>query len=813
MFPASEVLRSLPLYARDCAGVAATERGLAKTVLGKDGEPIEIPLTSTLVYVAAFVVRIRGAARSHAVHLRFADPSTGSTLDREIPYETLLSEDLLLKSVPGFSVRPLRDAFSTVRHYLISQIPQSPRRVVLEQSGWIHWAGQYYFAHAGGLLGTGLDGCPNAASAKTGTPETYGVIDVEAASSEVPVLGGKKGTVIDVSVELPPQFQIFDLPDPKVGEDRKRAAEAVLELTRVGDPNVMVPALLGLVYGMFVKPRWAMFLHGETGSGKTTVACLLQSFFTGSIAEGSYASLTSTANALAARHEGTANIPVIYDDFVPPAGRNNAAASQKLDDVIRPYTNGNAKERCRPDGSVRPSPVPSGTPIFTGEALPAERDSLRHRLLELPVGRETFEDAMKGQRPNRLDHIQAMAKNGLYQQFTASLLESIRRSGYEECVTFFYRTPSHSPFTTHLHKQSRLHSREVEMIECLYRTAEMLHEYFGVSGVEKEAVDDFDDAVITALNGLILRAREHAYENMPTLKFADLLRAMLFTGRCHIESESIREWYSLSDIDPKFLGYRAVEVMIPNPKNPEGEPVPATVYNPMGRRIGFTDTSNTIILDPISCLEAANQLAAGYGVAPISNSKREFGKILARENWIAKKRSDGNTLKYSYRGVKLDVWCIYTERLFDLELCTTEYGIYSLEELTHALDAEVANTLQKQASDHIRHIQRKIGIKTFKELLDIASNPSPIEIVPRDLHADAVEAGREIEIDITMSSRQGYDPPLPSQELDVVMTQEDRDRHDELKHDAEDDEELAEFDAIREEYGLPRYRSLLHPDQ
>src|SRR5206468_4771618 len=174
--------------------------------------------------------------------------------------------------------------------------------------------------------------------------------------------------------------------------------------------QVTVP-LLGAVYRAPVPlpTNCAGWLHGQSGTFKTSLCALAQQHFGETMAEGALpGNWTSTANNLEMQAFQLDGVVFVVDDYSPDVSKfeaqKRAAAADRL---LRGAANHSARGRLRADATMRP-PRPARAQILTSaEDLPPAGVSLRARTMVCEV-------AQGAVHPERLTAAQEAAGSGTY---------------------------------------------------------------------------------------------------------------------------------------------------------------------------------------------------------------------------------------------------------------------------------------------------------------------------------------------------------------------------------------------------------------
>ena len=177
----------------------------------------------------------------------------------------------------------------------------------------------------------------------------------------------------------------------------KAGAEMSLRMTRVLHPDVAA-ALLGVTYLAPLRewmaqtdtgPAFCLFLHGITGTHKSTAAALAMAHYGNFHAKNPPASFNDTANQIRRKAFLVKDMPILVDDYHPTSSvqeaRQMAATAQA---ISRAFGDGSDRGRLNADRTVSAAMPPRSVAIITGEDLPAVGESGLARYYIVEIGRE-----------------------------------------------------------------------------------------------------------------------------------------------------------------------------------------------------------------------------------------------------------------------------------------------------------------------------------------------------------------------------------------------------------------------------------------
>ena len=619
------------------------------------------------------------------------------TVELRVRHEDLADERTFLNAAPpGFALTSMSHAFSLLRECLMGDLATAEREAILTVLGWYLWMKKPVFAHAGGVICSEVDSSGIAPETNFGTAKIHSLVDIDQVCSDVPILAGKHSPIKKLHVQVPEQFRKYCLQPSTSKAEAKEAIRAVFELLAIGDPNVTYICVSSVFMTVIRDPRFALFLYGETGSLKTAFALLLLAFFVTNPQESDCASFKSTAIALAARFATSGNVPVIVDDYIQlPGARQLGEEARKADNLIRSIVNGNGRERAFGNGSLRPTDRPRGIAVITGEELPSGLESLKKRTLNIPVDKSSFEQALKGLRPNQFDRLQKLAEDGVLARAMGGFVAWV--AGRYDNLQDYFDQPDHC-----ISVDAASHRRLPDCANgILSGTAALLWYAQELDAITENEFEQHANAAIEAVESMLQRARLESLADCPTEAFAQLLQSSMASLRCYIEVKDIDDYVkSEAPIPMELLGYTEFEELLP--PDPEGgdakvdekpessgkEPgnhdetrtATRTVYRPHGVRIGWLE-NNCVDLIPDAVLAEANSMASKSGAIRLP-SKKAFGKMLASSGWIAEQTKDRNTYKVRRGSVVHDVWRMHAFRLFELPLSWGDFDVESYKQMT-----------------------------------------------------------------------------------------------------------------------------------
>ena len=174
----------------------------------------------------------------------------------------------------------------------------------------------------------------------------------------------------------------------------RQGAEMSLKMTRVLNPDVAT-SLLGVTYLAPLRewmaqtdtgPAFCLFLHGITGTHKSTAASLAMAHYGNFHSKNPPASFNDTANQIRKKAFLVKDMPLLVDDYHPTSSvqeaRQMAATAQS---ISRAFGDGSDRGRLNADRTVSAAMPPRSVAIITGEDLPAVGESglARYYIVEM----------------------------------------------------------------------------------------------------------------------------------------------------------------------------------------------------------------------------------------------------------------------------------------------------------------------------------------------------------------------------------------------------------------------------------------------
>ena len=448
---------------------------------------------------------------------------------------------------------------------------------------------------------------------------------------------GAAGLVDTISIQLPEALSRYELPAPPEGAELDAAVAASLAFLNTAPLEVTVP-LYGILWRSVLQGGdFGGFLAGRTGQGKTALAALLQQHSGPQMdARQLPTSWESTENVLEELACAAKDALMIIDEFVPSGANPMQVLQRKAERVFRGQANRSARQRMRPDGTLRQPRPPRGLILATGEDSPLG-ESLNARILKIDLPLDTVNFGV-------LTECQAAAAEGLFAQAMSGFLRWL--ANHYDAVQEHWSDDLRQLRSSFTREDG--HRRTFEnMASVALGWAYFLRFLADSELLPEVVVQRLWDWVLELLDE---RARLHA-ENIassdPTERYLSLLREALASGRAHVASIN-------GDMpeDPGVWGW----------KQEEGRPTDAG-RSPQGTRIGWLDGDEVYLL-PNVAYSVAKALSDAIG-NPLPVTERTLRKHLSESGMLsASENRETYAVRHTCEGARQSVLALKKDHLF-----------------------------------------------------------------------------------------------------------------------------------------------------
>jgi hypothetical protein len=339
--------------------------------------------------------------------------------------------------------------------------------------------------------------------------------------------GGTEG----LDVELPRGLDSYRLPE--ICDDPKEATAASLGILDVAPLSVTI-SLLAMVYSaplVEVGPfNLTLFLHGTSGSLKTTLACLAISHFGGPFTRVNVpATFESTDNYLERLLSQAKDVLLLIDDYYPQPTELKARQQEQIAQrVIRAEAAHSGRGRLRSDTSIRPQYPARGLLVCTGEMLPTGQ-STQARMLAIDIARDDV---------NLRNLNQAQSEASLYPYAMRSYVDWLA----PQIDNLKDRLPGEFSKLRDMFQQQNMHLNIPETLAQLLIGWDMMLEHaLSVSAITKEKQDELLRTGFETLVKLGQQQEERILAERPTGKFLDILSNLFAQKRIYVRSKQTGE--------------------------------------------------------------------------------------------------------------------------------------------------------------------------------------------------------------------------------------------------------------------------------
>ena len=376
-----------------------------------------------------------------------------------------------------------------VRHAIQMMVSKEyvPKETVYTHLGWRKIDGKWAYLHAGGVIGGPL-------------------------------------------AQVEPHKRLLRYVLPETVDNLKDALRASLALLDVAPREITIP-LLALVFlaplceplrVAGIEPGFMVWMFGQTGSMKSTLAALFLSHFGRFDNKSLPASFRDTAASLESVTFGAKDILLVIDDFYPP---HSFREREKLEGVAqqltRAYGDRTGRGRMTSSLTARASYPPRGMALATGEEIPlGESTMARHFILELPPG-SVLKDKLGKAQANRSLLSQAMRG---YLEHLAPQLDSLPQELLQQFEQLRERA-----------QKENGHPRLPEAVAQLYIGFNCFLDFC----ISQQVLSEEEGAKLAEeawkiLNQIVQRQSEVLRDQQPVYKFFRILQDLLAQRRVYL---------------------------------------------------------------------------------------------------------------------------------------------------------------------------------------------------------------------------------------------------------------------------------------
>lgn len=472
-------------------------------------------------------------------------------------------------------------------------------RIIYKHTGWRKIDGEWKYLHSGGAI-------------------------------------SKDGLEEDVEVSLPDDLIDMTLPQPQIGEQLVSSIKEFLNSLGVAPLYLTLVLFLAPFRAVLGKSDFGLFIYGQTGTRKTTMASICQRFFGANLCEERpVADFTGTANAIEVLQFIVKDALIFVDDFAPSKDPATMHRKEALADrMYRGNAGGSGRSRLNPDSTLKVKKYARGLILSTGEEMPGVR-SMRARVIAVEIKPDDLDLKM-------LRQVERASRQGVFAGLLSAVVkwlapqyEDVRRTLKDDVAD--------------LRDSLELktgHSRMVENLANLIVAARYLLRFF----LESEAISveesrKLEESWTEALRGVGEGQERFQLAEDPVEQFIEILKAALTGGLARIHS---RDGKDKDPSIPVFCWLKETSALMTSGKH----------------RIGWFDYSfrkgvEDLYLHPEWTLVAVHEFCTlkktQFGLSRISLEKYLNDRGMFKSTGLSTSRKT-YTIRRRCEGVTYEVW-------------------------------------------------------------------------------------------------------------------------------------------------------------
>jgi hypothetical protein len=440
---------------------------------------------------------------------------------------------------------------------------------------------------------------------------------------------GADGPVGSIEVDAPGELAHYALPPVRDISAAVRASLAMLEMGRIG--TALAAATYRAPLAHFRPATCSVWLEGQTGVLKSAITFVAQTHWGAYWRDRAPANWSGTANSLERLASGAKDALLVIDDFAPVGTSYDIQTLHRTADrLMRAQGNQGGRSRMNPDATLKPTYVPGGQIVGSGEETPRGQ-SLRARTFQLHVGKDDVD-------PAKLTQLQDDAAAGLLSEAMAGYVQWLAAQG-EELGKWFSAPRIAQPGAAHLRTSDNVASLAAGLNMFLQFAEE-------VGAIEAGQYKALYERAVALLEGHVAAQNEEQRSEDPTVLFLGAIGDALAAGRAHVATRAGGEPYYAD-----ACGWRRREKFSPaiTTVGDDGETVvikeatKEVVSNSCGDRIGWVDLGHDDLwLLPGPAMAAATRLLREGSGRELGLSTKTLGKRLASAGALVTTNPDQN---------------------------------------------------------------------------------------------------------------------------------------------------------------------------
>lgn len=334
-----------------------------------------------------------------------------------------------------------------------------------------------------------------------------------------------------ISVDLGDSLRLYSLDDYPEDMQLSDAALASMNLSNIIAQRVAVP-LLGMTYlaplmefqkQKACEPAFALFLHGGTGTRKSTALALFLSHFGKFTSRNLPASFNDTANYVRKKAFALKDFLFVVDDYHPSSNMQDKRLMERTaQSLSRAFGDHAERGRLNSDSTIQASEPPRALAMFSGEDIPdiGESGVSRYYLVsvdpdDIPASRELTEAQNQAH-----CGVFRLAMRG-YIQWLAQQAETLPATLEEMFLQ--YRTKAHEQFAG-----KGIHGRSIEAVAQIMIGLTMMNRYFASLGIYDSALaEDVTENLWPTVIENTEEQLERTRAEKPSIMFLNAIREMI----------------------------------------------------------------------------------------------------------------------------------------------------------------------------------------------------------------------------------------------------------------------------------------------
>ena len=451
---------------------------------------------------------------------------------------------------------------------------------------------------------------------------------------------GPRGWAPQFETELIGALADYRLPQPNDCRiDFVRVVDAFTKLIPGAVGLLMLGGAFRSVLSHFVPCTVSLYLQGTTGTRKSAVAGVLQSFF-GLRFHGAHLpeNWTSTENAIEKKAFLAKDAMFFVDDFVArgthiEVGRLHARAER----VLRAQGNQSGRDRLTPKAEVRGAYHPRGLIGATGEDIP-NGHSLQARCAIVSIDKDAVSLEL-------LSYLQRLGHEGYLAQVMSRFILDVATRAKQGDVAAEVKTLEE---TIKARLLDSGHARMPANLATLLSGLHMFLDFASRHGhLSETAAKGFRERGEAAALALCDFQASIDGEGSDAHRFVEMIRAAVTMGEAHLVDK-----HGGRPATCVLFGWKAREI--------KGD----TTYESKGSCIGYVD-DKFLYLEPSAAIAIAKGLSTKTG-NHIGSGERALSKALKEAGLLARVDADRATIKVTLAGQRRAVYCLERTKVFEM---------------------------------------------------------------------------------------------------------------------------------------------------